>query len=1194
MSLKTMSQALSLYNENYASSRIDTQEFAGFNAEYNSFISKLNKAIEKHESEENIKKIINDFLGNAIYTSSDYSINTKNNIDSAICRNDKLLVMTETKSPDNKVEMLTTNDINRKALHELILYYLMESRDVDGSKVKRIDCEIRRLIATNGIEWFIFDANDIEKLCDGWLEKQYYKYKNNQLNYSKDNAKFYSDIGTYLLKIDLKRINYVYFNLQDIRFPKDKRELYKVLSAPFLFKEAPKLQINEHALNDKFYKELLYIMGLQEEKIDNKIQITINHKVENTFAAQLYKKFKHDKDIDDEDLVIEKTFELIIIWLNRLLFIKLFEGQLISFNSDSEDYRILDSNKIKSFDDLMELFFNVLGKNQRDDNEFFNRFKDIPYLNSSLFERQEIESRDVNINELKNESVTIKSHTIFGKKAPEKMPLLKYVIDFLNSYTFCSDAANRSSSEIIDAAVLGLIFEKINGYKDGAIYTPSVITEFISKETLSKVIVNKVNQKLSWNCDSLDDIPIMIKEIDLKERLSFRKQINEIINHITICDPAVGSGHFLVSALNYLIAVKQKIGVLFYTNTDDLVEDYTITVVDDVLTVLDGQEKDFVYNKNDVKSQKLQETLFNEKRTIIENCLFGVDINPKAVYICQLRLWIELLKNAYYKKGIMETLPNIDIKLKPGNSLIHKIKFSVGRSISIGNFDIKSDLKKYKEYNKEYIKTSDKRVKTGIRRKIEEIKYNLHTVPGIQLDLFDKKATEIGLDETYKGGFEWAIEFPELLDENGIFLGFDCVIGNPPYIQLQTMHEQADYLQNMEYETFARTGDIYCLFYELGYNLLKPNGILTFITSNKWMKAGYGKNLRDFFVRKTNPLLLIDFANIKIFDSATVDVNILEFSKQNNTYKTVSYLAEPDCLKNLSDFVNRASNYCSFKNDSSWTILNPIEQDIKSKIEGIGVPLKEMNVRIFRGVITGCNEAFIIDESTKERLIEEDARSAEIIRPILRGKDIKRYGYSFANLWLIATFPSKNYDINDYPAVRDYLLSFGMEKLEQTGKEYTINGEKIKARKKTTNKWFETQDSIAYWDDLFKQKIVYREISNNMDACLIPEEICINNKCYFLVGNNLEYLLLVFNSKLFNKLILKEVNSTGGKGNQFLENINIPEPDDDIIKEFKELYNQRINCPLEEIERIEQTIDEAVCKLYSLSSEEKEYINGLN
>ena len=284
----------------------------------------------------------------------------------------------------------------------------------------------------------------------------------------------------------------------------------------------------------------------------------------------------------------------------------------------------------------------------------------------------------------------------------------------------------------------------------------------------------------------------------------------------------------------------------------------------------------------------------------------------------------------------------------------------------------------------------------------------------------------------------------------------------------------------------------------------------------------------------------------------------------------------------------------TFKDNSSWVILNSIEQHIKQKIELNGKPLRELGVSINYGIKTGCNEAFIIDTEKKDELISQDPKSAEIIRPILRGKDIKRYGYSFANLWLIATFPSKNYDINDYPAVRDYLLSFGMEKLEQTGKEYTINGEKIKARKKTTNKWFETQDSIAYWDDLFKQKIVYREISNNMDACLIPEEICINNKCYFLVGNNLEYLLLVFNSKLFNKLILKEVNSTGGKGNQFLENINIPEPDDDIIKEFKELYNQRINCPLEEIERIEQTIDEAVCKLYSLSSEEKEYINGLN
>lgn len=541
MAKKTLSQALNQYNESYATSRLNSAEFVLFKDNLKKFNNEMIKAINNDENEEHIKNIINSFLKNALYIDSEYKINTRDNIDSTIIRNDKLYVMIETKKPSNKNEMLRIDDINRKALHELILYYLDESRLTNIDKIKRNnDCEVRSLIATNGIEWFVFNANDIEKICDGYLERQYYKYRNNQLVYSNDNSKFYCEIKEYLEKSNLNNLNFVYFNLNEINSVKDKRELYKVLSAPFLFKEAPQLQIKEHTLNDKFYKELLYIMGLKEEKIDNKMLITINKNVDDTFAAQLYKKLKYDKDIENEEEVTEKTFELIIIWLNRLLFIKLFEGQLISFNDDSEDYKILDNGKISSFDDLMDLFFNVLGKKEREDSQFYNKFKKIPYLNSSLFEKQEIERVDININEIKNSNVKVKNNSVFGKKAPSQLPLLKYIIDFLNSYTFCSDInSSNSKKEIIDAAVLGLIFEKINGYKDGSIYTPSVITEYISRETLSKVVVSKINARLNWNCENLDDVKLMIdEELSLQSKLQIRKDINNIINTITICEIA--------------------------------------------------------------------------------------------------------------------------------------------------------------------------------------------------------------------------------------------------------------------------------------------------------------------------------------------------------------------------------------------------------------------------------------------------------------------------------------------------------------------------------------------------------------------------------------------------------------------------------------------------------------------------------
>ena len=266
---------------------------------------------------------------------------------------------------------------------------------------------------------------------------------------------------------------------------------------------------------------------------------------------------------------------------------------------------------------------------------------------------------------------------------------------------------------------------------------------------------------------------------------------------------------------------------------------------------------------------------------------------------------------------------------------------------------------------------------------------------------------------------------------------------------------------------------------------------------------------------------------------------------------------------------------CDFSTSDSWVILSPIEQSIKRKIEAVGTPLKDWDINIYRGVLTGCNEAFIIDSTKRKEILsncqteEERKRTDELIRPILRGRDIKRYGYEWAELWLIATFPSRHYSIDEYPAVKQYLLSFGIERLEQTGKTHIVNGEKVKARKKTHNKWFETQDSISYWEDFNKQRIVYREIGKEMDACIVPPNIVINNKLYMISGEHIEHLLCFFNSKIFNKIVFIKANLTGGKGIDFMESIRIPlasecdlsiseENVDNILYSFYKLTNAEI------------------------------------
>ena len=432
-----------------------------------------------------------------------------------------------------------------------------------------------------------------------------------------------------------------------------------------------------------------------------------------------------------------------------------------------------------------------------------------------------------------------------------------------------------------------------------------------------------------------------------------------------------------------------------------------------------------------------------------------------------------------------------------------------------------------------------------------------------------------------------------------------------PYIQLQNNSgELAKKYEFSGYKTFARTGDIYCLFYERGWQLLKNDGHLCYITSNKWMRAGYGEKTREFFANRTNPMLLIDFAGVKIFESATVDTNILLFSKSNNLHKTVCAVTNKqnkDSVKNLSDFVQQQNSICEFATSDSWVILSPIEQSIKKKIEAVGTPLKDWDINIYRGVLTGCNEAFIIDSEKRDEILancqteDERKRTEELIRPILRGRDIKRYGYDWANLYLIATFPSRHYDIEKYPSVKQYLLSFGIERLEQTGKTHTVNGEKVKARKKTNNKWFETQDSISYWEDFNKPKVVYMEIQtdNPDEGYPFPcysydnKRSVVLNTAYIMSSDSTDprYVLGILNSKLGKFLVKLYVTQLQERQFRMLSQYVVKFP---IVQPSKEQEKKMISLVQDVLVHQssveENRIDELAFQIYKLSEMEVKYL----
>ena len=1164
-------------NKAYRQVAIETEDFNHFKDVLRTLLFTVSDGQREETQKEHLRNFLSDTFYKPYYMAPEEDIDLAVRLDKTSKSNIGLLI--EVKSTTNKNEMISVGNLNRKALQELLLYYLRE-------RITKKNTDIKYLIATNVYEYFIFDAQEFEQKFyqNKKLKKEFQDFEDGRKTSRKTDF-FYSEIASLFIEEVAGSLDYTYFDIRSYAkyldgdtAPKKLIELYKVFSDVHLLKLP--FQNDSNYLNKKFYAELLHILGIEEKKENNKIVI-VRKAVGRRNEASLLENTINQLDAEDclrkvpniamygstqEERLFNVAMELCITWINRILFLKLLEAQMLKYHNGEQCYKFLSIQKIRDFDDLNTLFFQVLARSVHQRTaSVLKDFEYVPYLNSSLFEVTELESNTIKINSLSQrfELPLFTNSVLINRKEKQQfnsLPTLNYLFAFLDAYNFASEGSEEVQEEaktLINASVLGLIFEKINGHKDGSVFTPGFITMYMCREAVANSVLTKFNNFYNWNCTSITDLYNKIDDI---------AQANQLIDSITICDPAVGSGHFLVSALNELIRLKYELGILVDSEGKRIKKsDYTFSIENDELIVTDADNNLFSYNPLNEESRRIQETLFKEKKTIIENCLFGVDINPNSVKICRLRLWIELLKNAYYTAESdykqLETLPNIDINIKCGNSLLHR--FDLTDSIKSVLKETGISISQYRNAVSKYKNAQDKAEKWELDSMIAEIKSKLTTEIGAkdpkklklnkrraelvnllapQLFEMSKKEQkdwqkrvdavkkeiaelesyfeEINSNKIYLGAFEWRIEFPEVLDADGNFIGFDCVIGNPPYIQLQSMGTDADVLERMKYKTYVRTGDIYCLFYEQGMNLLKPNGCLCYITSNKWMKAGYGKELRQYFVSETNPVLLIDFAGVKVFDTATVDVNILMLQKAINVQRTFACITQGiNGLQNLSDFVHQQGVYCEFSNGNSWIILSPIEQSIKRKMEAIGTPLKDWDIQINYGIKTGFNDAFIVTTEKRDEILancqteEERIRTDELIRPILRGRDIKRYGYDWAKLYLIATFPSRHYDIEQYPAVKQHLLSFGKERLEQTGKTYSVNGEKVKARKKTNNKWFETQDSISYWEDFYKPKIVWGNLNLTASYAMIQDNSFINAPSPMIVPAS-KFLLAVLNSQL--------------------------------------------------------------------------------
>ncbi|WP_120886627.1 class I SAM-dependent DNA methyltransferase [Helicobacter pylori] len=1220
---------LDLPNTNYPSK----EQLEAFKTAFDAFLETNPQENENHQND-----AFNDLLKGVFK----YKVKPTKKIDSAILNdNGKVEVIIEFKALKNPNEFIKKGNLNVKALHESLFYYLIERKNGNNN--------LKHLILATIKELYIIDANEFEVFNkDKEIKKAFENCHDKKGNDPRTKA-FYD--------VCQKRLNELDHSLKYHHISLKKENLaliYQALSPNFLLK-IPKYS-DANTLNKDFYEELLYILGLEEQNDKGKILIKPS-RTKNSLSDALKGSYNN---LDDEEVMA-----LLIAWNNRILFLRLLESLLISF----EHFNFLTIENFENFNALNTLFFEVLAKKN---SERLKEIKEdkilekIPYLNSSLFDKTPLESKEYEIKLLDNKKLEIYQNSVLKKhedyQKEKDLPLLKYLFEFLRVYDFTTtpkdikDNQKKSESRLINPSVLGLVFEKLNGYKEGSFYTPSFITSYMCKESITPIVLDKFNQTYNIECENLTELRNYFKD-NYSYKEGKRKEYLQLLLTLRVCDPAVGSGHFLVSALNEMVLIAYELGLIASLYRHEL------RLENDEIIIHTPEDKIFNYTiplrEND-PHHHIQKELFNLKKDIIENCLFGVDINPNSCEITKLRLWIELLKYSYYifEKGkntnALETLPNIDINIKCANSLISR--FNLNDDLKkIPN--IKQKIQEYKDLVAQYkdpnplyplnkqdlinkiqdlkntfsLTLKDPKTKAELEKAIEKHikKYNFfalddkslldglnYFIPSLfgTLKLSPKEEEEAfasygriralrkKLDDALSGGeyqnaFEWRFEFPEVLDDEGDFLGFDCIIGNPPYIRQEQIKDLKPLLQKQYQDFYNSTADIYTYFFALSYHLLKEKGFSAFITSNKYARAKYGAKLREWLLKKTTIVSYMELNALKVFKSAAVDTSIMNFIKQTPLKESGFKYYEPtpndkDDLKNTPSLLMKQNALST----ESFIFANATLLDLRDKMESVGTPLKDWDIQIYRGILTGANEAFIIPTEKREEILnacktqEERERTERLIKPILRGKDIKRYSYEWAHLWVIATFPSLKLDIDDYPSLKTYLSQF-RPRIDQSGEK--------DCRKKTNNQWFETQDTIAYHAEFEKEKIVY--------PCIMAKEPCFvyEEKGFYapapaniITGDKIEikYITALLNSKCIYFAMRKFYMGGGIEGElktNNLEKIPIPqiteknqELADKITDGAKQILALKAKDPKANTQKLEKEIDALVYQLYNLTDEE--------
>ncbi|EJP1654465.1 Eco57I restriction-modification methylase domain-containing protein [Campylobacter coli] len=1243
-------------------------------AELNEFIKALKDyktSLEnnlKNNEDSLVANALSKFFENLHFECEIKSIHKGNSgMDLALKKDKQIQVIVEAKLPHSK-EFFSQSKPNCKALHECILYYLRERKALNSS--------LKHIIITDFYRFYIFKADLFEELFN---KNKYFKeafenfesknslFKGNTDEFYKECEKLlssekYLDSITRKDLFDEPSLKGVFIDIKPIleqekpSFSKLK-PLFKIFHKDFLLSEFNPNDAN--SLNNAFYKELLYILGLYESKQNSKLIIAKSEESkeeQGTFYTAINSKLKEEN--------FETILKLLILWLNRILFLKLIESNLVRFNDD-KNLKFLNFKKIPDFDKLSELFFEVLAKEKSTRKK--SEFAYLPYLNSSLFEKQSIENT-LEISSLSNDlklfyykNTVLKDDKCKAKKG--QVGLLEYLFEFLDSFDFGSDDEQSeilSQKELISSSVLGNVFEKLNGYKEGSFYTPSFITSYMCKESITKVVLDKFNAQFDLDAKDISELRKSLRKEDKKAQ-------KELLNSIKICDPAVGSGHFLVSALNVMLSIYDELNLFD--------EEFYLEVQNDEILIT-GRKGEFIEYKRPStpkdKAHLIQQELFHTKKDIIENNLFGVDINPNSCEITKLRLWIELLKHSFYQSfddenyHDLKTLPNIDINIKCGNSLVSY--FETGKSLSHYP-NIKERMSKYKRIVKDYKEGfyTDKNLiakeiknlqesfknfclKDKFNKEIKQLTNGANEYSKKYGDFladehhdekfksfFSKNMFEFSFDEKVatkefanlkkeydnifnlesNHPFEWRFEFPEILDDDGNFKGFDLIIGNPPYIKEAENKEL--FANTKKLRTYQGKMDIWYHFVGRGFDMLKNNGYLAFIATNNWITNSGAKKLRNIVLEESQILSLVDFSSFMVFDSASIQTMIMSFQKikppknyefhfAKITTQTPIYEDALSLLKNEKTqnneilkinltpkkFIDKTLNFT--KSDYE-ELFNKIQKYGKFYLEerevaqGIVYPQENINKKSLE--ILGNN--FYLGQGI-QKLTNEEVENLSLLKnekillkPIFESDNIQKYFVKRYNyFWVIYTnssFKNPN-SMDDYPNLKKHLDKF-KKVITSDNKPYGLH----RAR---DEKFFTGSPRI----------VALRKCVGEPKFSYVDFDCYVSATFYVIKTQriNVKYLTAILNSKLI-AFWLKHKGKMQGNNYQIDKEplLNIPivtinsknqKIADELINLVDEILKAKEQDKNANTSPLEEKINNIVYKIYNLTEEEIKTIEG--